>query len=136
MLVLLGMSTLAAALAPPPPRSGEASSTTSTTRQPRESATGGKLVEATIGSADRRPVVVDVPLGDQLSLTVKSRRAGQVVIQGQGLIEYVAPLSPARFDLFADRRGSFQVRMIDPRRKLGTLRFGASNGERHEPGHG
>ena len=124
MLVLLGMSTLAAALAPPPPKPDETTSTTSTTQPSPQEPTGGELVEATIKAQAKKPEKLHIPRGDQLALTVESKRAGQVQIQGLGLIEDVAPLSPARFDLLADHRGSHEVRLLQPKRKLGVIELG------------
>jgi hypothetical protein len=123
MLVLLGMSTLAAALAPPP-ENGEESTTTSTTpKRERPEPAGGQLVEATIDAQAKGPQAVDVPLGDQLSLRVKSTRAGQITIPKLGLLENVTRLDPARFDILASSSGRFEVRMLGSKGAIGALRF-------------
>lgn len=113
MLVLLAMSTVAAALAPPPSRD-EATSTTSTTSAADNVKTGGELVKAKLDAQASRPQTIRIPLGDQLALTVSSKRAGQVQIAGLGLVDDVAPLSPARFDVFADHPGRYEIRFSEP----------------------
>jgi hypothetical protein len=120
MLILLVTSTLAAALVPPPP---ERDGTTSSTTSPRTSPVppGGELVRAKIDAGAKRAETVRVPLGDQLALTVSSRRAGQVEIPALGLLEDVVPRSPARFDILAIRAGSFDVRLLEPARKVATI---------------
>ncbi len=120
MLILLVTSTVAAALVPPPP---ERDSTTSSTTSPRTSPipTDGELLKATLETDARRPRRIELPLGDQLALTVRSRRTGQVAIRGLGLVEDVLPLSPARFDILATRAERFEVRLLEPRRHLGTI---------------
>jgi hypothetical protein len=122
MVILLITSTVAASLAPRP---AEREETTRETTSPRTSPvpTGGQLVQATL-DADakaRRPERIEVPLGDQLALKVRSRRTVQVQIRGLGLLEDVQPLSPARFDILASRPGSFEVRVIDPDRPLAVI---------------
>jgi hypothetical protein len=120
MLVLLVTSTVAAALVPPPPEREE---TTSSTTSPSTSPipTDGVLLKATLETDTTRPQRIELPLGDQLALRVLSRRAGQVEIRGLGLVEDVMPLSPARFDILATRAGTFEVRLLEPRRHIGTI---------------
>jgi len=122
MLVLLAMSTLAAALAPPQ-RDDETTSSTTTTSAADNVTTGGELVTAKLDSRAEKPKTIRIPLGDQLALTVTSKRAGQVQIAGLGLVDDVAPLSPARFDVFADHAGRYELRFTEPKRKLGLLVF-------------
>ena len=123
MLVLLGISSLAAALAPVPRESGEStSSTTSTTERPGPGPTGGKLVRRTIDAQARRPERIRVSVGDQLALTVRSKRVEQFEIPGLGLIEDAGPLSPARFNLLAEREGGFEVRQVGGRGAIGVIR--------------
>ena len=128
MLILLVTSTLAAALVPPP--QGRDGTTTSST-SPRTSPvpTGGELVTAKIDAGAGRAETVRVPLGDQLALAVNSRKAGQVEIPALGLLEDVLPLSPARFDILATRAGRFEVRLLEPRKRVGII-------EVTEPGKG
>lgn len=123
MLVLLGVSTLAAALAPVDPgRESTSTSTRSTTRE-RAERTGGQLVRETIDAEAKQPQTIRLPVGDQLSLRVESRHFGQVEIRGLGLLEDVAPLDPARFDILADEPGRHEVRLLGDKRELGVLEF-------------
>jgi hypothetical protein len=123
MLVLLGMSTLAAALAPVNPDSEDTSTTTRTDRTERGERTDGQLVERTIDVRAKRPKTIRVPLGDQVSLRVRSKRFGRVEIRGLGLFEDVAPLSPARFNVLAEEEGRHEIRLLGQKRELGALEF-------------
>ena len=134
MVILLVTSTVAAALVPPPP---EPDSTTTTTTSPRTSPvpTGGELVRATIDADAERPKTVEVPLGDQLALTVRSKRAGQIAVRGLGLVEDVLPLAPARFDILANRTGRFDVVLLQPeRRRLGVIEVKRDRPKADAPG--
>ncbi len=120
MLLLLGVSTLAAALAPPRSQRTGPASTTSTQTDPA-TPTGGELVRETIDAQANRPQRFRIGVGDQLSLEVYSTRVVQVEIPRLGLTDNAAPLSPARFDLLAEREGSFEVRLQASRRAIGVI---------------
>lgn len=122
MLVLVAISTVAGLLMPPASRD-ETTSSTSTTSAADNVTTGGELVEEKLDAQAQKPETIRIPLGDQLALAVSSKRAGQVQIAGLGLVDDVAPLSPARFDVFADHRGRFEVRFAEPKRTLGEIVF-------------
>jgi len=119
MLMLLGVSTLAAALAPP--RSERTASTSTTTSTTQATPAGGELVRGTIDAQAKRQQRIRIGLGDQLSLEVRSTRVVQVEIARLGLTDSAAPLSPARFDLLAERQGSFEVRLQESRREIGVI---------------
>jgi hypothetical protein len=129
MLVLLAVSTLAAALVPPQAQREE---TTSTTGKPgKESKRGrqarsprGRLVSEAIEVSRRDTDTIALRRGDQLALTVRSRRADQVEIPAFGRIEDVASGDPARFDLLFDRTGVFTVRLLEARRTVGRMEVG------------
>ncbi|MEO8091939.1 MAG: hypothetical protein ABI726_04430 [bacterium] len=122
MLMLLGISTLAAALAPPrSERAASTSTTGSTTQATPLTPAGGELVRGTIDAQAKRPPRIRIGLGDQLSLEVRSTRVVQVEIARLGLTDSAAPLSPARFDLLAERQGSFEVRLQESRREIGVI---------------
>ncbi len=122
MLMLLGVSTLAAALAPPrSERTASTSTTTSTTQATPPTPAGGELVRGTIDAQAKRQQRIRIGLGDQLSLEVRSTRVVQVEIARLGLTDSAAPLSPARFDLLAERQGSFEVRLQESRREIGVI---------------
>lgn len=122
MVVLLVASTAAAQLVPAPEPSDEPTRATSTRETTPPSQRGG-LVRARVDADTERVETIRVPLGDQLSLEVRSKRAGEIEIRGLGLLEDVAPLSPARFDILARREGRFEVRRVQPRERLALLVF-------------
>ncbi len=111
MLVLLAISTLAAALVPPPEEDEGDDAPPPKTGPTRGGGGRGELIEAEIAAFPRRrPEQIEVSPGDQLAITVTSGRPGQVAIPDLGLLRFASPGSPARFDLFLDREGRFEVR--------------------------
>jgi hypothetical protein len=123
MLVLLGVSTLAAALAPVDPGSESTTTSTRTAQTERDEHGGGQLVRETIDAQAEKPKEISVPIGDQLSLHVESKHFGQVEIRGLGLLEDVSRLDPARFDILADERGRHEVRLLGQKEEVGVLEF-------------
>jgi hypothetical protein len=126
MLVLLFVSSLAAALAPvrPGDRSTTSSSTTTRTERPEGASQppgAGALVRAAIDADVKRPSTARATVGDQLQLRVDSRRVATVEIARLGATEPVAPLSPARFDVLLTRPGRYPLRFLDTRERFGTL---------------
>jgi hypothetical protein len=136
LLVLLGMSTLAAALAPPPQSGDESPTTTGTAKREHREPARGQLVADTIDARSKRPQTVSVPLGDQLSLRVKSSRTGEVEIPDLGLLEDVTRFDPARFDILASSRGSHEVRIVGSKHPVGFLEFGDSKAGRDKSDEG
>ncbi len=127
MLVLLGISTLAAALVPRNARLGQTSSTeTATTKQkepnPQARTPNGRALSVAIEVGGPKVPVVPIRVGDQLSLVVSSRRADLLEIPGFGLAKAVAPDAPARFDLLADRRGDYRILQADEDRLAARIR--------------
>jgi hypothetical protein len=118
MLVLLGVSTVAAALVPVDRESGDDTMTTSTS--PAESPTG-ELEERSIDANAEEPKTVRAQVGDQLQLRVKSRRADEVEIPALDELEDVDPDAPARFDLLLFDKGHFPVRLVERERKIGEI---------------
>jgi hypothetical protein len=123
MLVLLGVSTLAAALAPVDPGSESTTTSTRTAQTERDEHRGGQLVRETLDAQAEEPKEIRVPVGDQLSLHVESKHFGQVEIRGLGLLDDVTPLDPARFDILADERGRHEVRLLGQKEEVGVLEF-------------
>ena len=121
MLVLLFLSSLAAALAPVERRSEDTStSTTDAITEPL--ATGGDLVRETLDGRRERPQRIRASVGDQLQLRVIAKRPATIQLVGLGPIEDVDPLAPALFDVLLDRKGDFPVRELGGRRELlGTI---------------
>jgi hypothetical protein len=125
MLVLLGLSTLAAALVPQHSlRDGTTSGTTTT--QPTQSTTTaepppGRSLEVQIAVGKKVPVVADTlcdkrkrkcePLhvGDQLSLQVLSKRQTELEVPRFGLIGVASPNAPAFFQLLPQEPGTIGV---------------------------
>jgi plastocyanin len=122
MLVLLGVSTVAAALVPVErDADGDDTTTTSTTTTKRPT---WELMRESIHAVAREPQTVRVRVGDQLQLEVTSRRAHQVEIPRLGELEDVDPDAPAHFDLLLFDRGRFPVRLVEPERKIGEIVVG------------
>jgi hypothetical protein len=129
MLAVLAVSTLAAALLAPPP---EPEQTTTTTGEAESGDTGkprggaGRLIQAELNTSGRRPDRIRARAGDQLSLVVRSRTAGQIELPAFGLIDDVGRDDPARFDLLVERRGAFEVRIAGSGRVVGRIVVGRS----------
>jgi hypothetical protein len=134
MLVLLGMSALAASLAPQPQGGDEPATRSTAAKRDHRKPAGGQLVEETFDAQAKRPQHVSVPLGDQLSLRVKSSRAGEVGIPDLGLLQNVSRLDPAVFDILAASEGSYEVRVVGSKHAIGFLEFGDSKEKRGKPG--
>jgi hypothetical protein len=126
MLVLLAISTLAAALVPPPEeRTRTGTQTTERkSRQSRDDRASGELVKGRIDAGRDNPKQLRIERGDQLALTVLAPFGDDVEIPAFGLIETVDPFAAARFDLFANRSGTFPVRAVDANRVLGRIVVG------------
>jgi hypothetical protein len=124
LLVLLGISMLATALAPVRDDDEKTSSETTTTSTsttettattataPSEPATTGAVFARTIdANAKGIAVIHSLYVGDELQLTVTSKRPGQIAIPELGQIEAVSAYGPARFDLFLDEAGVYRIRL-------------------------
>jgi hypothetical protein len=110
MLVLLGISTLAAALVPPPERESTQTETTNSTATRAQEPRHGERVAAEVSASRRgRPERVRVSTGDQLALVVNAPRPAEVAIPAFGLIEFADRGAPARFDILIERSGRFDV---------------------------
>jgi hypothetical protein len=133
MLVLLGLSTLAAALVPQHSlRDGTTGSTTTT--QPTESTTtpapppagrslsveifvGGKKVPVVAAPLckKRKPECEPLHVGDQLSLEVLSKEQAELEIPAFGLVGVASDNSPAFFQLLPQEPGTIGVLFTSPR---------------------
>ena len=128
MLVLLGISTLAAALVPTPSSQegdeGTASETTET-KPPDPLPIGeGLRAEIEVGG-NEIPVVGSrqkpVEVGDQLALKVRCDCSDLVEIPALGLVEAVSPEAPAHFDLLPLNPGSYGIRLVDADRVVARI---------------
>lgn len=118
MLVLLGVSTLAAALVPVEQSSEDEETTTTTEPAPKPS---GRLVTRRVEAGARRPATIRLRLGDQLALTVTSRRADQVAIGRLDEIADVGRDEPARFNLLPFEPATHRIRLLEARRTIGRI---------------
>jgi hypothetical protein len=132
MLVLLGLSTLAAALVPQHALRGGSTSSTTTT-QPTQSTTtpepppgrslsveivvGGKKVPVVASPLckKRKPKCEPLHVGDQLSLQVLSKRQAELEIPTFGLLGVASPNAPALFQLLPRQPGTIGVVFTTPR---------------------
>lgn len=133
MLILLGLSTLAAALVPQHSlRDGATTRTTTTqpttTTQTETAPAFVPPTKITVGSK-KFPIVSPVPVGEQLVLLVSSPFPTQLEIPEFGQIGFAAPKAPARFELLPTAPGTFgvlfapsgkvaaQIRVVSPGKK-------------------
>jgi hypothetical protein len=126
LLVLLFLSSLAAALAPVQDRTATESSSTSTTAEPTtlpdaEVAQDARLVTQSVHASAPRPALIRARVGDRLRLRVTSRRSGTVELVGLGPAEDVGPRQPAFFDVFLREDGSYPVQFLGTEREVARL---------------
>lgn len=103
LIVLMLVSTFAAALAPQRQERSE-STETATTATAAPSPRSGELVEAVIPARPGEPQVIDAEPGDQVSLIVRVAGAQPVSIASLGLTEFATSADPARFDILVRER--------------------------------
>jgi hypothetical protein len=111
MLVLLGLSTLAAALVPrrnlgDGTTSGTTTQSTTTPTVPVPD-TVPPVAEITVGG--KKFPVVPVEVGDQFTLLVRSRFPSEIAIPEFGLIRFATRSTPARFELLTGTPGTFGI---------------------------
>jgi hypothetical protein len=109
MLILLGLSTLAAALVPQRTlNDGTTSTTRSVATVPTVPAgTVPPVAEIIVGG--KKFPVVPVHVGDQFTLLVRSRHPNEIAIPEFGLIGFATAGTPARFELLPDAPGTFGI---------------------------
>ena len=121
MLVLLGLSTLAAAMVDTRSLREEGTGSTiasetetqpTTTTEPEPPGRLLKPLTIRVGP-DRKVVVVPMEVGDQLPLTVRSKAADQLEIGALGLLQPVSPEAPAHFDILATAAGTYGMRLVE-----------------------
>jgi hypothetical protein len=133
LLVLLGVSTLAAALVPQGTlNEGDTTSTTTTqatTTAPTASPNPAFLrpTKITVGGK-KFPVVSPIHVGDQLRLLVRSRFPAEIEIPEFGLLGFASPDAPARFELLPETPGTFGILFADSRKPAGQIEVVAPAG--------
>jgi hypothetical protein len=113
MVVLLGLSTLAAALVPQRTLNGGGTgSTTTTTSTPTTTSTTTPAplsVEVPITVGPKKRPLVSADVGDQFTLLVTSTEPREISIPEFGLSAFAAPNAPARFELLTQTPGRFGI---------------------------
>jgi len=130
ILVALFAISIVAAMIAPDRRGGmiggrttsttERTTTTTTTTSPDE-LPAGRALSARIEASAAKPETVAGDVGDQLELTVASRRARAIEIPAFGVTEEAAPQAPASFNLLLRRPGRLAIRNADSGALLGRL---------------
>lgn len=126
MLVLLFLSSLAAALAPVDERL-RTEETTTEEPLPEPETEEGELLRHSLDADAERPRTIRASVGDQLQLRVTARRVGTIELAGLGADEDVGPDAPALFDVLLDRQGRFPVRERESGRRVGVIEVGAAS---------
>jgi hypothetical protein len=131
MLVLLGLSTLAAALVPQRTlRDGGTTGTTTTqataTAPAPQSAPNRSLTAKVVVGSKKFPVVASpvckarkprcapIHVGDQLSLVVRAKAGVQLSLPEFGQFAFAGPEAPAHFELLMSTPGKFGILFADP----------------------
>jgi hypothetical protein len=123
--VLLATGALAAALTPREVRKGATPTATAPPPTPPPAAGGTRAraaeVSATVDAQARRPAVVRTRQGTLVRLVVRVSAPDEVELEGLGRFAPADQYSPARFEFFADRAGSFPIRLREAGRAIGRL---------------
>jgi hypothetical protein len=129
LLVLLFLSSLAAALSPVQ-QSGKSVSTTenSTTEaepvtpsSPPAEVAESRLIRQSVDASRSEPPVIEADVGDQLQLRVTSKESGTVELTGIGPTEDVGPRQPAFFDVLLREDGIYVVRFLGTDREIAHI---------------
>jgi hypothetical protein len=122
-VVLLATGAIAAAVTPRDVRQGGETTSTAPAPAPPPRAVApvpGDDVHV-VDAAAPRPVVVRVRRGSLVRLRVRARGPDEVELVGLDRFAAVDEFTPARFDFFAQRAGSFPIRLREARRDIGRL---------------
>ena len=122
VVVLMGLTALAASLAPREPliRDGDrrGATATPTATPPPVAAEDLQPVERTIFTSEN-PTRVAVHKGQTLQLTVRGSEVDTVMLLDE--VEPIEADSPAQFELLADEPGEYPIELVDAQRRVGTL---------------
>jgi hypothetical protein len=131
MLVLLLLSTLAAAFLPTPDPDKKQAAPVH--KRKHEANAGGRappptdtglLLVSRMRISNRPPKTVRIERGDELRLEVAAPFGDDVEIPALGLTATVTPFAPAQFDLLATETGTFPVKTVETGRLAGRLLVG------------
>ena len=149
MLVLLGTSTLAAALVPQSTLNDDTASTRSTTRAQTAAApkpAAGRSLTAQITVGAKKPTVVvagpvcrkakpkcePIHVGDQLTLLVYSKPGAPLEFKEFGQFQFAAPNAAARFELLPKTPGRFGISFAATDRVAATVQILSAGDARKE----
>jgi len=121
MLVLLVLSSVAAALIPIDRQTDDETTSSSTTTTTTTAEAEGKLITRRVSSAAPKAPTIRMKVGDELRLIVTSPVPNVVEIDEFGDFENVDPNFPATFDVFPFGAGQFDVRLLDPPGLVATI---------------
>jgi hypothetical protein len=113
--VMLLLATLAAGVAPrrplppPPPSSLPADPD------------APPVIERRISADASRATSVRVQRGEILRLEVSGRVLDSVLLEGLGRMDAIEPLTPAVFDVLAERPGVYPILLVEADRRIGRL---------------
>ena len=116
--VLIGLTVVAASLAPrqPAPRDQRAAEATPS---PSPVADSSKRNPPEVLYTNRKPRRITVDRGTLLELEVDGSELDSVSLEGE--VEVVTEETNARFDVYADTPGEYEIRLVDANRLVGTL---------------
>jgi len=125
VLVLMGLTALAASVAPQPQPAPRPVAREPAPAPPAPAAPGSALPQAVertlsadLGAPDQR---VAARVGDTVELEVTGDVLDTVAIPALDREEAMDPLSPARFEIYADRPGTYPITLVEAKRPIGTL---------------
>ena len=115
--LLLLLATFAAAMAPRAP-----------VPAPPPSALPDRVADGDLGTVERRMSVDDGPStavrvkrGDILRLDVSGDVLDSVELDGLDRVEVIEPVTPAMFEVLAERPGTYPIRLVAADRRIGRL---------------
>lgn len=135
LLVLLFLSSLAAALAPvQQTRTDSSSSDSATTAEaptlPDEDlAAEPQLVSEKVDASAKSPGAIRARVGDRLELKVTSERSGTVELTGLGPAEDVGLNQPAFFDVLLREEGDYPVRFLGSESEIALIKVSPPRAE-------
>jgi hypothetical protein len=126
LAVLLALTVLAAGVAPRQPVTPvtprASAQPTPPPATPEPSPGGAQLIERTLrAQPGAEPPRVRARVGDTIRLEVHSTEIDSVLIDELDKLEPVDPQSPARFEVFAERPGSYAITLLDAGSAVGSL---------------